>query len=307
MPVYNTAEYLKASIESILYQSYRSIELIIVNDGSTDESGIILEHYKSQDSRVKLLKQSNSGQSIARNTALDITCGKYIYFMDSDDILNEDALMACYNKAESNNLDLVFFDARIFYDELSEPFGFDYNRKMLLDSNTVYKGTDVLSLLLDNKLFRAAPWMHFVRRDIIENYSLRFFPGIIHEDELFIPQLYLRSKKVGYIPQDFFSRRVRSNSTMTKKFSQKNIDGYLMVVNELNDLKKEELSQNRSIINKLIANIINSVAYQSSQLSFNKRLLVFLFVLKNNLFDVTFKNLIILLFPVTIKIKSIFK
>lgn len=307
MPVYNTSRYLKIAIDSILNQSFENFELIVVDDGSTDESSSILEGYKNRNNRIKVLSQTNSGQSIAKNIALDIALGKYVYFMDSDDILMEDALMSCYNKAETNSLDLVFFDATIFYEENTKPFGFDYNRKNVVNSSITYEGFEVLNLLLLNKVFRASPCVHFVRRDIIENVSLRFFPGIIHEDELFTPQLYINSKRVGYIPKDFFNRRVRSNSTMTKKFSQKNIDGYLTVVNEWNLIKQDKSFQEQSTVNKLIANIINSVAYQSSQLPLNERLQVIYFVLKEGFAGITFKNLIILLFPVTIKIKPLLK
>lgn len=307
MPVYNSSKYLNESIDSILNQSFKNLELIMVDDGSTDNSGQILEQYRRADSRIKLFTQINSGQSIARNVALDVAKGKYIYFMDSDDILSVDALMACYNKAEDNELDLVFFDAAIFYEELMEPFGFGYNRKNVVDTSTVYTGTEVLNLLLDKQLFRAGPWMHFVRKQVIDNQSLRFFPRIIHEDELFIPQLYMFSNRVGYIPKDFFNRRVRSNSTMTKKFARKNIEGYLTVANELDMLKEDKSLQKQSVIDRLIGNIINSVAYQSSQLPLNERLPVISFVIKKGLSGITFKNFLILLFPITIKIKSIFK
>lgn len=307
MPVYNTSRYLKIAIDSILNQSFENFELIAVDDGSTDGSSELLAYYKNKDNRIKLLKHKNSGLSISRNVALDIALGKYIYFMDSDDILNVDALMACYNKAEDNGLDLVFFDARILYEGNIELFRFDYNRKHFIDKFSIYKGSVLLRLLLDKKLFRTSPCIHFVKRKIIEDLTLRFMPGIIHEDELFIPQLYLFSDRVGYIPEDFFIRRVRANSIMTRKFSQDNINGYLTVLNELDKLKKGNSFQIQLTINMLIANITNSVAYQCSQLSFKDRLPVISYVLRNNFSGITFKNLIILLFPVTIKIKSIFK
>ena len=96
IPVYNTAPYLHEALESITMQTLKELEIIIVNDGSTDGSGEIIREAARKDERIKVYEQENQGQSIARNVGLDHAIGEYIYFMDSDDLLELNALKICY-------------------------------------------------------------------------------------------------------------------------------------------------------------------------------------------------------------------
>ena len=113
IPVYNTASYLQESVGSIMHQTLRDLEIIIVDDGSTDNSGEILREMAEKDERIQLFSQRNEGQSSARNTALKYASGEYIYFMDSDDILHQDALRQCYERSHVKQLDILFFDGDI--------------------------------------------------------------------------------------------------------------------------------------------------------------------------------------------------
>ena len=97
IPIYNTAPFLRQTLDSICNQSLKELDIILINDGSTDESPNIIEEYVRKDNRIKHLTQPNQGQSVARNNGLQLAKGKYIYFMDSDDILDTDALKKCYN------------------------------------------------------------------------------------------------------------------------------------------------------------------------------------------------------------------
>ncbi len=307
IPVYNTASYLKSAVGSILNQTLRDIEVLIVNDGSTDSSLEIIKEIQAGDSRVQLFSQSNSGQSAARNLALEYASGEFVYFMDSDDILNIEALDSCYNLAKQKKLDLVFFDATVIKTSESLSFsGFNYDRSTIADSDKIYSGLEIIDILLTNNLFRAAPWLHFISKALIDKLSLRFYPGIIHEDELFTPQLYLSAQRVGYIPEMFFSRRVRENSTMSNSFSDRNIRGYFTVIEQLRNISDVQRPNFKKTINRLISKITESVTYQSGQLPFKKRAEVLLSLLNNGCFRYTKpKNLTILIFPFVIKLKSL--
>lgn len=114
IPIYNTDAYLRQALDSICNQSLREIEIILVNDGSTDNSQLIIEEYAQKDARIRCLLQPNQGQGVARNNGLHLATGKYIYFMDSDDILDINTLKQCYDMCEYDNLDVVFFDAETF-------------------------------------------------------------------------------------------------------------------------------------------------------------------------------------------------
>ena len=128
VPVYNVEQYLSDCLESICRQTLKGIEIIVVNDGSTDNSMRIIEDFAARDSRIQYHVQPNQGLSVARNQAMRYATGKYIYFMDSDDILDWTALQKCYLTCEEDNLDFVFFDAEpITSSEENENIP-DYNR-----------------------------------------------------------------------------------------------------------------------------------------------------------------------------------
>ena len=109
LPIYNVASYLDETFQSLQNQSLQEIEIIAVNDGSTDESEKIIQKYAQHDSRISYFNQENQGQSVARNHALQYAKGEYIYMMDSDDVLYDpDALKNCYEYAEKNKADFIF-------------------------------------------------------------------------------------------------------------------------------------------------------------------------------------------------------
>lgn len=120
VPMYNTEDYVGECIQSILNQTFKDIELILVNDGSTQQEEDIALKYKNSDSRVKYIKQKNSGVSIARNTGLENSIGDYVYFMDADDTIDEKFLETSYNKAVSSNSDVVFITGLFSQEEIPE-------------------------------------------------------------------------------------------------------------------------------------------------------------------------------------------
>ena len=126
MPVYNCGDFLKGSVESILNQTFSDLELICVDDGSTDNSLEILKNYESQDSRVKVFALNHVGGGDARNFALKHVCGEYLYFMDADDILDVNAFEDFYPISKSKNLDFLIFKAKKHDVETDNIFETDY-------------------------------------------------------------------------------------------------------------------------------------------------------------------------------------
>ena len=117
IPVYNVEEYLERCIDSVIAQSYRDIEIILVDDGSVDSSGIICDKYKEKDNRIKVVHQKNSGMSGARNTGLEYACGEYVYFLDSDDIIHPECLKIHLETLLKNNADMTVAQFVRFRDE----------------------------------------------------------------------------------------------------------------------------------------------------------------------------------------------
>ena len=140
LPIYNVAPYLDETFQSLIQQSLRDIEIIAVNDGSTDNSEDFIKKYQKLDSRIISFSQENKGQSAARNVALQYARGKYIYMMDSDDILNNfEALQICYDYAEKNQADFIFFDGDSLKDKNANRFSWNTKRTQLVDENKKYE------------------------------------------------------------------------------------------------------------------------------------------------------------------------
>ena len=109
IPVYNVQDYLAMCLDSVCYQSMKDIEIICVNDGSTDNSLAVLHAYKRRDKRIIIIDKENEGSGVARNTGLKIARGEYVYFVDGDDWLEQDVLLKTSKKADETNADIVIF------------------------------------------------------------------------------------------------------------------------------------------------------------------------------------------------------
>lgn len=233
IPVYNTAAYLREAVGSITGQTLKEIEILIVDDGSTDGSGDIIRELAGQDERITVFTQENKGQSVARNVGLDHAIGEFVYFMDSDDLLDSNALALCYNYCWQKQLDFVFFDGDILYEDNQTPLSWNYHRTGYYDESVVYQGVSLVNDMLEHAIYRAVPWLWLVSRKYLEQIHLRFYPGIIHEDELFSVLLFVQSERIGCLKSSLVKHRVRRNSTMTKRYSLWNVDCYLTVIDQL--------------------------------------------------------------------------
>ena len=233
LPIYNVAPYLEEAFQSLLTQTLPDFEVIAVNDGSTDNSQDIINRYARQDKRIIAVQQENQGLSGARNTALRYARGEYIYMMDSDDILSStETLRTCYDYAEKNAADFIFFDGERFADGSGRHLS-DIRRTHLLEENRKYDGAFLLSQMLDKGLHNSAVWLLFIRHGYMRRLQLGFYPGIIHEDELFTTILTLSSQSVYCLKQSFVSHRVRSSSIMGLRYTKRNLNCYLTVADEL--------------------------------------------------------------------------
>lgn len=238
IPVYNTEQYLVECLDSIINQTYKNIEIIAINDGSTDRSLNILQRYASIYPNIKLISQKNQGNSVARNIGIDVSKGKYIYFIDSDDFILPETLSNLIGIMEYYNVDLVRFAAEPFQDGIN----YKFNRKMY-DFQKYFKKEKVYTkeefLLKNLRAFSPSPCLYLVRRELLINNNLRFYPGIKHEDELFTLELFLNAKLAMYDSNFYYKRRYRKNSIMTSEGIDKlkySFDSYVTVVEQMNKL-----------------------------------------------------------------------
>lgn len=251
MPLYNTETYLRTAIDSILTNSQTKIEIILINDGSTDSSEEICLSYVSKFDNVRYFKQENAGQGAARNLGLNIAKGKYIYFMDSDDYLEVDALDKLYSLANDGDFEGVFFDAEVFFDSemnLNDkfPIGNEKNYQRPFSLGTFQSGQDLLETFTREYSFTVSPCLYFVRRDVIEEAQLRFPEGIIHEDQYFAIMMLLNLGKCKHINNRYFKRRIRKSSTMTSQNYGKNLKGYATNIILLDNIVDKTIFSNYS-------------------------------------------------------------
>ena len=273
IPVYNTKAYVRQAIESILQQTLQELEIIIIDDGSTDDSGAILQELAAGDERVRVYKQENQGQSIARNHGMTHATGRYLYFMDSDDLLEADALELCYRECEAEALDLVLFDAEILNKSSAKSLsGHSYDRSQCIKENEVYAGIKMMQLQLKQECYTPSPCLNFVRAASIRAIGLTFYPGIIHEDQLFNALLYLQTARMKYIHRAFFKRRIRENSTMTSCFTWRNVEGYLTVARGLLRFSATQSKEVRQTIDLLLVQMLNGAAWQAHVMPLGERI-----------------------------------
>ena len=259
IPVWNTEKYIEECLDSILAQSIvEDLEIICVNDGSTDASLEILRRYEMQHEQIKVIDQINGGLSAARNAALDQACGKYVYFMDSDDLLTSFALEELWDVCEAKNLDVLYFSGTSFYEneELTEKHGAfanAYYRKG--DYEKVLTGEQMLVELRKNKDYLSSACLQIVRREFLDEKNIRFYNGILHEDNCFTFKTLLQAQRVFCVKDIYFYRRVREQSIMTRQENWKNLEGYFCCLMDqmkvVGELHVQDIETNREIDNIL--------------------------------------------------------
>ena len=254
IPVYNVEKYLRECLDSIVNQTLREMEIICVDDGSTDGSPEILREYGEKDCRITIISQENRGISSARNHGADIASGEYFYFMDGDDILERDALSRLYQLSEEKSLDVLYFDGESFFEteelkEIKKNYITYYARKG--DYSRVMTGLQMLHEMIAMDEYRSSLCLQFISSVHYRQENLRFEEGIIGEDNIFTFQCIMPAHRVYHMKEAFFHRRVRGNSVMTSagKFEQVYgfFAGYLAIErafrdNQLNQEDAEGLS-----------------------------------------------------------------
>lgn len=208
VPVYNTAAYLEKCIESLLAQTLADLELIFVDDGSTDKSPEILESFRKRaPERIRVITQSNGGQGKARNVGLAAAVGAYIGFVDSDDTVDRRMYAAMYGKAVSEDLDLVECRFRYLTEDGREKT--PYGQPALGEGRALFRHPLV------------SPWNKLIRRDLLVQNDIRFPEGYIYEDTSFYLKLLPYVRRSGSLIGTYVSHLDRGDSTMNDSKSQK--------------------------------------------------------------------------------------
>jgi hypothetical protein len=230
IPVFNAEHYLEDCLNSAIQQTQSEIEIICINDGSTDSSGQILKRFETLDSRVFVFSQPNLGLSVARNRGLTRATGEYVMFLDSDDALELEAVEKLLAICRDQNLDALFFDAV----ELNSSYG-ESSEAQPSYSCEPDTGPRFLLQDLNQRGWKPSACLQISRRSLLNKFNLRFEPGILHEDNLYTAQLLLNASRVAHTEEALYRVRATPGSITRQETSELHVIGLLVCHSTLSD------------------------------------------------------------------------
>lgn len=229
VPIYNVEEYLERCVDSILNQTFTDFELILVDDGSTDNSGQICDEYAESDERVKVIHKENGGLSDARNAGIDVSTGQYMMFVDSDDYIDPKMIEILYERILKDGSDIAVCNL-LSVDENGN-FMKDKNKTMAISEDSVYSGEQFLYVVASGYVTACTK---LYKSEIFD--SIRFPKGKLNEDVFVSYQTVERCKLVSCVAKALYFYRKRNTSIMNSSYSIRRLDaveGYIVMAETL--------------------------------------------------------------------------
>lgn len=270
IPVYKVEQYIAECIESVINQVTSDIEVIIVNDGTPDDSMLVIEKILSKQTAIIrdcfiILHQENQGQSSARNLALKVAKGEYIAFLDSDDVLSENYLNDLKNIITNNDVDIVQFKSSRFEENTNELKEFDVG----LQKHGLFQLDENLMIEIFNQS-AWFPWLNIYRRKLFE--GLEYPVGIYYEDAALIPEIFLKAKNIYFLESVLYFYRLNLNGSLLNtsfENKRKHVDSFKSIL-ELYALRMKEnpiysisfVSMSQAFVNYMYQNFGWKVAYK---------------------------------------------
>lgn len=214
VPVYNVSSYLNENVESIVAQIYENLEIILVDDGSTDESGELCDIWVQKDPRIRVIHQKNSGLSAARNAGLEVSAGEYIMFCDSDDVMSSELCQVLLD-AMSPEVGISVCDCVHIFP--NQTYSFEVKPGI-----SVFSAESAIQRLWYQTGFLPSAWAKLYRRSVFSTH--RFTPDLYFEDVDILHELLWTAGKVAYTPSRLYGYRHRENSITMQPFSEKEFD-----------------------------------------------------------------------------------
>lgn len=208
VPVYNVENELSRCLDSIINQTYKNIEIVLVNDGSTDDSLCICESYKKKDSRIRIVNKENGGLSDARNAGLLTSAGEYVAFIDSDDFID---INTCENIVKCIEKDPDVLVCNFYIQENNKN---NIVKHTNLSENRIYNSEEYALKAFEKNEFRLEAVSYIYKREFLLNNNLFFKKGIYHEDAELIPKVLFCAKKICYMDFPFYHYVIRKGSIM---------------------------------------------------------------------------------------------
>lgn len=234
IPVYKVERYLPQCIDSVLKQTFRNFEIILVDDGSLDKCPAICDEYAERDSRISVIHKPNGGLSDARNAGLNIAQGEYVLFLDSDDWWDDcDALKKILDCTLTSNPTVVIFGMKKYFTK-DDSFG-DIRKPDISQISPTQRGKDDIQAIMQNNIYIACACDKAVRRDFIEKYQLRFVKGQLSEDIEWCCKLLLNAPTIEILSEAFYVYRQQVTTSITSNVGKRNINDILDVITRYAD------------------------------------------------------------------------
>lgn len=251
LPVYNVENYLRDCLDSIVNQTLKDIEIICINDGSPDNSLEILREYEAKDNRITVIDQENGGHAVATNRGLKLATGECLFSMDSDDILELNALELSYNRLKEKDVDFVMFKA-INYDDTNDVYYesevYSMNKIYAKVGDEVFNYHDIGELMFESCV---TPWNKLYKREFIIENNIHYPEGLIFEDNVFYYNALLTAKRICFLNEFLFIRRWYATSSTTNG-DLRFLDS-ISVTNLINEVFKE-----KGEFNNFKSNLLNN-------------------------------------------------
>ena len=264
IPIYNVENYLSECVDSIIHQSGLRLEIILVDDGSTDCSGAIADQYAQKDNRIKVIHQINGEASAARNAGLNIAQGEYIAFVDSDDSLKENSLSKLYHEAVKFQVDVLMGKVEFGHTDGSMNYYMPVSKEMMY---ITYTGKEAFIQLMKTGSYRPMVWNYIYRRAFLEEIEARFVIGTTpHEDELWMPVVLCQASRIIIVDTEFYYHRQREESVMYSTHLKKRLNAYIRVANLLFEFtdRYEFSGTDAELKNWMYVNILDRLQYTFS-------------------------------------------
>lgn len=268
IPVYNVESWLEDCLNSVISQDYQELEILCVNDGSTDSSPRILERFAAHDTRIKILSHPNHGLGYTRNVGIDQAEGKYILCVDSDDMLGERFISSLVDQAETQELDLLCFDYKPFSEDDSirnqAPQRLKHHR---FEYPGIWNGRTLFSEMRKKDDYFCGGWLALYRTDWLHGHQIRFTEQILHEDEYFLFCCFLYAERAAFLPVQGYFYRLRSGSIMSGEKVLAHIKGYYRTANMMMEkcFREQDLLKNEPEFYSYALHMRHSASYHLRQ------------------------------------------
>ena len=271
IPVYNVAPYLRTCVESVLEQTYQNLQIILVDDGSTDSSGALCDQLAKQDKRIQVLHKKNGGLSDARNAGLKVATGDYVAFLDSDDVyLLNDGLEQLMALAQAEQPDVLLFQAVDVY-----PHHQTVRKAYDVEYMATHIGGEVFAQLVRTQSFNMSACFQLIRRELLEQHQIYFEKGLLSEDVDWSLRLWCHVSKVRAINLPLYGYQHREGSISTT-YTIRNLRSYEHIFAKFVQLYRERVDDEATklywkTVMGYLAQMYTNCLYNYGQLSIQDR------------------------------------